>query len=105
MGWLLFLAASAYSVVNTFGAWTVVRRKPRLAALFMLAAALLVVGAVAAAYRLVEAAWFLGAGAVAASLASWLHARWVLGRVVPLYHALRAAGGGALTLLAYLLLR
>lgn len=101
----MFAAAVAYSVVNTFGAWTAVRRRPRLAALFMLAASLLVVGGVAAAYHLVEAVWLLAAGAALASLASWLHARWILGRVVPAFHALRAGAGAALVLGAYLILR
>ena len=89
-------AAFAYAVVDVFGAWTVVRRRPRLSFLFMVAAAVLTVGGVAAAYRLIESWMFVAAGAVASSLASYLNARLILGRVVVVNHLVRAAVGVAL---------
>lgn len=97
MAWLLMAASFGYAVVDVFGAWTVVRRRPRLSFLFMVAAATLTVGGVAAFYRLPDTWAFLAFGSVASSLASWINARLVLGRVIPPNHAFRAAYGAALT--------
>lgn len=100
MGWVLMAASFAYAFTDVFGAWTVVRRKPRLSFLFMLAAATLTVGGVAAFYRLPETWAFLAAGSAASSLASWLNARMILGRTVVPNHLARAAVGLALVVLA-----
>lgn len=105
MTWAILLAASAYAVVNVFGAWVVVRRKPRLAALFMLSAALLVVGGVTAAYGLYEAVPILAGGAALASLATLLHGRWVLRRLALADHLSRGAAGAVLVVTAHLVLR
>lgn len=100
MGWLLLLASLGYAIVSTFGAWTVVRRRRALAFAFLASAALLTVGGVAAAYRLPESAWLIGAGALAASAASLWNARRVLQRVVVRNHVARLAVGALLTLAA-----
>lgn len=91
--------------VNAFGAWAVSRRKPRVSRLFLLSAVVLVVGAVALGYGLRFAAWILAAGLALAWAASYLNARWVLGRVDWRYHALRAAAMAALFGAALLVLR
>lgn len=103
MHFVLMGAAFAYAVVDVFGAWTVVRRLPRLSFLFMTAAAVLTVGGVAAAYGVPETWYFFAAGATASSVASYLNARLVLARVVVVNHAARLAAGIALTLAAWLL--
>ncbi len=84
------LAVLLYAVVNAFGAWAVSRRKPWLAALFILAASLLTVAAVALGYTLPLARVLLALGLVLASVTSWLNARIVLGRVVWRHHLIRA---------------
>lgn len=94
------VAAFGYAVMGAFGAWTVVRRRPRLAFLFMTAASILTVGGVAAAYRLPESWWLLALGAVGSSLASYLNARLVLGRVLARNHVGRALAGLLLVLVA-----
>ena len=91
--------------VNAFGAWAVSRRKPRVARLFLLSAVVLVVAAVALGYGLRFASWILAAGLVLTWLSSYLNARWVLGRVVWRYHALRALAMLALLVLAIVVLR
>lgn len=105
MTWVLLLAAVAYAVVNVFGAWAVVRRKPRLAALFMLAAAALTVGGVTAAYGLYEAVPILATGALAAFAATLFYGRMVVGHYLPADHLSRAAAGAALVTVAHLVLR
>lgn len=105
MTWLLLLASTAYAVVNVFGAWAVVRRKPRLAGLFMLSAAALVVGGVSAAYGLYAAVPILAFGSVAAFLATLVYGRQVVGRYLPADHLSRAAAGAVLVALAHLVLR
>lgn len=101
---VVVLLALAYAVVNAFGAWAVVRRKPWVAGLFMLAAAVLTVAAVAVGYALWGARYGLLLGVVLASLASFFNARIVIGRVVPRFHALRALLGLLLVVLAWLAL-
>ena len=91
--------------VNAFGAWAVSRRKPRVARLFLLSAVVLVVAAVALGYGLRFASWILAAGLALTWLSSYLNARWVLGRVVWRYHALRALAMLALLILAIAVLR
>lgn len=94
-----------YSVVNAFGAWAVVRRKSWLAALFMLAAAILTVAAVALAYDLPESFWLVLVGVVMASALSFVNAMVMMGRVLWNAHALRAAAGLALVLATWWVLR
>ncbi len=91
--------------VNAFGAWAVSRRKPRVSRLFLLSAVVLVVAAVALGYGLHFASWILAAGLGLTWLASYLNARWVLGRVVWRFHALRALAMAALLALAVIVLR
>ena len=105
MGWLILVAAIGYAVTSTFGAWTVVRRRRALAFAFLAAAALLTVGGVAAAYRLPESAWLIGAGAALASGASLWNAVRVLHRVVPRNHLSRGVAGLILTIVAALAFR
>lgn len=95
------LAGLAYAVVNLFGAWSVVRIRPGVAGAFLLAAALLTVAAVAAAYRAPVATVWAAAGALVASLASWWNAAVVMRRVVPRRHLLRAVAGLLLVALVY----
>lgn len=105
MGWLLLVASAVYAAVSTFGAWTVVRRRRALAFTFLASAALLMVGGVAAAYRLVESSALLAAGAAIGSAASLWNARQVLRRVVVRNHLARALAGAALIAAAYLAFR
>lgn len=97
---LAFAAAISYAAVNAFGAWAVVRRRSRVAAAFLVAAALLTVGAVALAFASPSAALWVPGGALLASLASWWNARIVLRRIVPRRHALRAVAGACVAALA-----
>jgi hypothetical protein len=88
---LLILVVLGVVAVNAFGAWAVSRRKPRVAGLFLLGAVGLVVAAAALGYGLRFAVWILAGGLLLTWLASYLNARWVLGRVVGRpHHGLRA---------------
>lgn len=79
-----------YALVNVFGAWALMRRKPWLAWLFLLAAALLMVSGVALVSALPTILYLLALGLALASLASYLNARLVLGRTLLLNHLARA---------------
>ncbi len=98
MSWVVAALAIGYAVTATFGAWTVVRRKPRLAAGFMIAAASLTVGGVGAVHGLHESPWIVATGAALASVVSYAYARIVLRSVVAANHLGRAAFGAVLTL-------
>lgn len=90
---MLYLSALLlvlYAFVNVFGAWTLMRRKPWLAWFFMLAAALLIVSGIALVSALPTVLYLLALGLLLASLASYLNARLVLGRVLVFNHLLRA---------------
>lgn len=100
VGVLALVTALAYAGVNGFGAWAVVRRRSRVAAAVLVAAALLVVGAVALAFDAPSAALLVPLGAALASFASWWNARAVLRRFVPRRHALRAVAGTVIAALA-----
>lgn len=104
MRFLVLVPLLAYAVIDAFGAWAVIRRKPRVAGGFMLAAAVLTVSAVALGYAFGAAAWLALIGTALSSLMSWLNARIVLGRVVLRHHLLRAALGAALVALVFLAL-
>lgn len=73
--------AVVLTVINTFGSWAVSRRRPLVARLFLLAAMVLTVTAVAYAYQADFAWWLLLAGAVLTFVASYLNARLVIGKV------------------------
>lgn len=91
---LLVLAALttlAYALVNGFGAWMVVRRKPWVAGLFLLAASVLVVAFASFVFRFPYSRVLLASGLILASLASFLNAHVILGNVVWRYHLLRAS--------------
>lgn len=98
---LAALASFGYALVNTFGAWMVLRRKPPLAGLFMLAAAVLVVAAVALLWDARNGRFILLGGLLLASLASLLNARLVIGKVRPRNHLLRALAALVIYLLAW----
>ena len=105
MNFLVAVLVFAYAVVNAFGAWAVVRRRGWVAALFMLAATVLTVAAVALAYGVPEGPWLVLAGAALASAMSFVNAAVILGRVLWRAHALRAAAGVAVTIAAFLVVR
>ncbi|MEX2534015.1 MAG: hypothetical protein WD273_00325 [Trueperaceae bacterium] len=98
---LAFLLTALYAVVNAFGAWAVIRRKGWLAALFMLAASVLVVSAAAMVSALPFTRVLLTIGLILASLSSLLYASIVLGRVTWRNHALRAAFAVGVLLLTH----
>ena len=105
---MLVLAAVAtflYALINAFGAWMVVRRKPWLAALFMAAACLLMIAFAALAFDFPYTRILLAMGLVTASVASLLNAHVMLGGVVWRYHLLRATVGLAVYLVANVGLR
>lgn len=100
---LVSLVVLGMVAVNGFGAWAVGRRRPLVGYLFLVSAAILVVAAVAYAYRYPHAWWILLAGSVAAFVTSLLNARIVIGEVVWQNHLARAAYiAGALLLAAWL---
>lgn len=88
---LAVVVTALYAFINAFGAWMVIRRKTWIAALFMLAATVLIVAAAAFISVVPYARVLLVVGLVLASLASFLNARIVLGRVTPRNHLIRAA--------------
>ncbi|MBW7916615.1 MAG: hypothetical protein H3C53_08045 [Trueperaceae bacterium] len=88
---VLILVALTLVIVNAFGSWAVSRRKPAVAQLFLVAAMVLTVAAVAYAFRDRVAWWVLLVGTALGYLASFLNARLVIGKVVWPYHLLRAA--------------
>lgn len=96
MNFVVAVFLFGYAVVNAFGAWAVVRRKSWVAALFMLAAAVLTVAAVALAYEVPGSLWLVVIGVVLASIMSFVNAAVMIGRVLWRAHALRAIAGAAL---------
>ena len=101
MNFVVAVLVAGYAVVNAFGAWAVVRRRGWVAALFMLAAAVLTVAAVALAYGVPVASWLVVVGVVLASAMSFVNAAVILGRVLWRAHILRAAAGVALAVAAF----
>ncbi len=100
---LLLLVAIVLTVINTFGSWAVSRRRRLVSWLFLLAAAVLTVTAVAYAYRLDIAWWGLLAGSVLTFVASFLNAQLVLGRVEWLNHLIRGLALAAVVVAAWFL--
>jgi len=90
------------AAVNVFGAWAVARRRGFVARLFLLAAAVLVVAAVAYSYRFTGGFWILLTGTALAYLASFLNARLVIGTVEWPNHIIRALVFTAFVVLAWL---
>jgi hypothetical protein len=87
---LAFLATAAYAVVNAFGAWLVSRRKPWVAALFMLAAVILTIAAAAFLSNIPYTRVILASGLILASMTSYVNAVVVIGKVVWRNHLTRA---------------
>ena len=105
MNFVVAALVLAYAVANAFGAWAVVRRRGWVAALFMLAAAVLTVGAVALAYGLWASLWLNVVGVVLASAMSFVNAVVIIGRVLWRAHVLRATAGIVLVLATWWVLR
>lgn len=99
---LAVVLVAAYAVVNAFGAWAVSHRRRVVALSFMAVSVVLTVGAVAVAFERPVALPLVAVGVVGASLTSQVNARFVLGRVVPWRHALRALFGALLVALVLL---
>lgn len=94
---LAIAGAAVFAFVNTFGAWVTQYRRRWIAALFMLAAFLLVVAAVGLVYRVEFALWPLAGGLLLTVISSLFHARFVTAQVIWPNHLLRL--GAALLLL------
>lgn len=93
MLFLLILAAlgtAVFAFINGFGAWLVSRRKPWIAVLFLLAAALLAIAFGGLVGFFPYTRILLGVGLSLAWLASFLNAHIVLGNVVWRFHVVRA---------------
>ena len=88
---LAAVLTALYAFVNAFGAWIVIRRKPWVAGLFMLAAAVLMVAAAAMVSSIPYTRVILAVGLVMASVTSLLNAQVVIGRVEAKNHLIRAA--------------
>ena len=98
---LLAAAATAfYAFVNAFGAWMVIRRKPWVAGLFMVAAAVLMVAAAAMVSSIPYTRVVLAVGLVMAFATSLLNAQVVIGKVEAKNHLIRAAVSACIYLLA-----
>ena len=97
---LAAFVTALYAFVNAFGAWMVIRRKPWVAGLFMLAAAVLMVAAAAMVSFIPYTRVILAAGLVMASITSWLNARIVIGKVELKNHLIRAVVAVCIYLLA-----
>ena len=96
------IAALIYAFVNGFGAWMVVRRKPWVAGLFMIAASMLIIAAASLIYTFDYTRVLLGAGLFLGSVASFINAHIILGNVVWRYHVIRALVGLAIYTVAYI---
>lgn len=98
---LVTVLALVTAAVNVFGAWAVSRRRPMVSRLFLLAAAVTTVAAVAYAYSFRGAFWLLLAGALLTFASSLLNARLVLGAVVWQNHLARGLVLAGLLALAW----
>lgn len=102
---LVVILSTLYALMNAFGAWMVIRRKPWVAALFLLAAGVLAVAAAAFISPVPFNRPLLASGLVLASVASLLNAILVIGKVFPRNHIIRAVLAALLYLLAEWALR
>ena len=96
---LAAFVTALYAFVNAFGAWMIIRRKPWVAGLFMLAAAVLMVAAAAMVSFIPYTRVILAVGLVMASVASLLNAQIVIGKVDAKNHLIRAAAAVCIYLL------
>ncbi|MEM6428194.1 MAG: hypothetical protein AAF708_03065 [Deinococcota bacterium] len=78
-----------FSMINVFGAWMVIRRKPWIAGLFMLAACILAVAAAALISAIPYARILALIGLMFAWLTSLFNAMIVRGHVTTINHVLR----------------
>lgn len=101
MFYLVAILLVVYALLDVLGAWAVWRRKRWLAWLFMLAALALMLAAVALVLALPLARYLLIGGLVLTSLATYLNARLVVGRVLLVNHLVRALIGLGLYGLAH----
>lgn len=101
---LAALAIVAVALVNAFGAWVTQYRRRWLAWLFLAATLLLVLALVSLMYQVEPALWLLVAGLVLTWFSSFLHARFVARRLIPLNHVIRAVAVMAVFTLAFLAL-
>ncbi|MEZ4606471.1 MAG: hypothetical protein R2880_09070 [Deinococcales bacterium] len=90
-----------YAFVNAFGAWMVIRRKPWIGWLFMLASAILVSAASAFLAPNTFALTWLSLGLITASLTSLLNAHFVMGKITPRNHLIRLAVALVIFILAF----
>ncbi len=102
---LAVIVTALYAFVNAFGAWMVIRRKTWVAGLFMLAAAVLIVAAAAFISVVPYARVLLIVGLGLASLASFLNARIVIGKITPRNHLIRLAIAALIYVIAEIGLR
>jgi hypothetical protein len=102
---LAAVATLLYAFVNAFGTWMVVRRKPWVAFLFMIAAALLMIAFAAFIGNFPYLRVILASGLIVASVTSLINAYVVLGKVVWRHHIVRALCGLVIFLLAHFGLR
>ncbi len=101
MPYLAAFLLVSYAFANVVGAWVVLRRKPWLAWLFAVAALILLFSAAALLSPLPFSRYGLVAGLLLASLASYLNAQLVIGKVYVRNHIIRALLGIGLYLLAH----
>ncbi|HHO55818.1 MAG TPA: hypothetical protein ENK21_05470 [Trueperaceae bacterium] len=90
-----------YAIVNGFGSWMLARRKPWISALFMLAAAFLIVAFVGFIKAFPHNLFILAAGLILASATSLINAYVVLGKVTWRHHFYRLAAGLMIFAIAY----
>ena len=89
-------------LLEPLGAWAVSRRRPLVSRLFMLAASVTTVAAVAYAFLFTGAFWILLSGAALTFVSSFLNARLVLGAVTWQNHLARALVLAGLVVLGWL---
>ncbi len=93
------LGTLVFAFVNAFGAWVTQYRRRWIAGLFLLAALVLVVAAVALVYGVSQVRWLLVLGLLLTVASSLLHARFVTAHIIWPNHLLRL-GAAALVWLA-----
>ena len=94
----------AYAFINGFGSWMTARRKPWISALFMLAAAVLIVAFVGFIKGFPYNLFILAGGLILASATSLVNAYVVLGKVTARHHIYRLIAAILIFLIAYLAL-
>ena len=97
------LLVAIYAFVNAFGAWMVLRRKPWVGWMFMVAAIVLVVAAVSVFYQSPASTWLTLSGLILAFCSYLLHAHFVIGKVIQRNHLFRLLISFILFLLVYFL--